>query len=117
MEFTAAEIAEFLKGEITGDPEIKVNTIAKIEEGQEGAISFLANPKYEHYIYTTGSSVVLVNRDFVPSAPVDATLIRVSNAYESFASLMTLVDQSKPKKKGIHPSASIETRARIGTAV
>lgn len=117
MEFTAAAIAEFLKGEITGDPEIKVNTIAKIEEGHEGALSFLANPKYEHYIYSTGSSVVLVNRDFVPSAPVKATLIRVSNAYESFASLMTLVDQSKPKKKGIHPSAIIEKSARIGKDV
>lgn len=117
MEFTAAAIAEFLKGEITGDPEIKVNTIAKIEEGHEGALSFLANPKYEHYIYSTGSSVVLVNRDFVPSAPVKATLIRVSNAYESFASLMTLADQSKPRKKGVHPSAVIEKSARIGKDV
>ena len=114
MEFTAAAIAEFLKGEITGDPEIKVNTIAKIEEGHKGALSFLANPKYEHFIYSTESSVVLVNRDFIPSAPVKATLIRVSNAYESFASLMTLVDQSRPKKKGIHPSAVIEKSARIG---
>lgn len=117
MEFTAAAIAEFLKGEITGDPEIKVNTIAKIEEGHEGALSFLANPKYEHYIYSTGSSVVLVNRDFVPSAPVKATLIRVSNAYESFASLMTLADQSRPRKKGVHPSAVIEKSARIGKDV
>jgi len=114
MEFTAAAIAEFLKGEITGDPEIKVNSIAKIEEGNKGALSFLANPKYEHFIYSTESSVVLVNRDFIPSAPVKATLIRVSNAYESFASLMTLVDQSRPKKKGIHPSAVIEKSARIG---
>jgi len=114
MEFTVASIAEFLKGEITGDPEIKVNTIAKIEEGHEGALSFLANPKYEHFIYSTESSVVLVNKDFIPSAPVKATLIRVSNAYESFASLMTLVDQSRPKKKGVHPSAVIEKSARIG---
>ncbi len=114
MEYTAAAIAEFLKGEITGDPEIKVNSIAKIEEGNKGALSFLANPKYEHFIYSTESSVVLVNRDFIPSAPVKATLIRVSNAYESFASLMTLVDQSRPKKKGIHPSAVIEKSARIG---
>jgi len=114
MEFTVASIAEFLKGEITGDPEIKVNTIAKIEEGHKGALSFLANPKYEHFIYSTESSVVLVNKDFIPSAPVKATLIRVSNAYESFASLMTLVDQSRPKKKGVHPSAVIEKSARIG---
>jgi len=114
MEFTAAAIAEFLKGEITGDPEIKVNTIAKIEEGHKGALSFLANPKYEHFLYSTESSVVLVNRDFKPSAPVKATLIRVSNAYESFASLMTLVDQSRPKKKGIHPTAVIEKSATVG---
>lgn len=115
MEFTAAEIAEFLKGEITGDPEIKVNTVAKIEEGHKGALSFLANPKYENYLYTTDSSIVLVNRSFVPSAPVKATLIRVDNAYESFASLLTLVEQSKPKKKGIHPTAVIESNAIVGT--
>ena len=117
MEFTAAAIAGFLNGEIAGDPEIKVNTIAKIEEGHEGALSFLANPKYEHFIYTTNSSVVLVNRDFVPSAPVKATMIKVNNAYESFASLLTLVEQSRPKKKGIHPTAVIEASARIGSDV
>ncbi|MDQ1332141.1 MAG: UDP-3-O-[3-hydroxymyristoyl] glucosamine N-acyltransferase, partial [Bacteroidota bacterium] len=66
MKFTAATIAGFLKGEIEGNPETVVNTIAKIEEGHEGALSFLANPKYEHYIYTTESSVVLVNKSFVP---------------------------------------------------
>lgn len=117
MEFTAAIIAGFLKGEIAGDPEIKVNTIAKIEEGQPGALSFLANPKYEQYIYTTRSSVVLVNKSFVPSAPVAATMIKVENAYESFASLLTLVTQAKPKKKGIHPTAVIEPTAKIGTDV
>jgi UDP-3-O-[3-hydroxymyristoyl] glucosamine N-acyltransferase len=117
MEFTAAALAEFLKGEISGDPEIKVNSIAKIEEGKEGALSFLANPKYEHFIYCTESSIVLVNRDFVPSAPVRATLIRVSNAYESFASLLNFVDQSRPKKKGVHQTAVIEGSARIGADV
>ncbi len=117
MEFTAKAIANFLKGEITGDPEIKVNTIAKIEEGHKGALSFLANPKYEHYIYHTGSSIVLVNRDFVPSSPVKATLIKVDNAYESFASLLTLVEQSRPKKKGIHPTAIIEGNSFVGKDV
>ena len=100
MEFTAATIAGFLKGEIEGNPDVKVNTVAKIEEGHEGALSFLANPKYEHYIYTTRSSVVLVNKDFVPSAKINATLIRVPNAYEAFASLLSLVEQSRPKKMG-----------------
>jgi UDP-3-O-[3-hydroxymyristoyl] glucosamine N-acyltransferase len=117
MEFTAATIAGFLKGEIEGNPDIKVNTIAKIEEGQTGALSFLANPKYEHYIYDTKSSVVLVNKTFVPSAKIDATLIRVENSYEAFASLLRLVDQSRPRKKGIHPGAVIESTARIGSEV
>jgi UDP-3-O-[3-hydroxymyristoyl] glucosamine N-acyltransferase len=117
MEFTAATIAEFLKGEIEGNPDTKVNTIAKIEEGQEGALSFLANPKYEHYIYSTASSVVLVNKEFIPSAKIDATLIRVDNAYEAFASLLRLVDQARPRKKGIHPTAIIESSVTLGSDV
>ena len=117
MEFTAATIAGFLKGEIEGNPDIKVNAVAKIEEGYEGALSFLANPKYEHYIYSTGSSIVLVNKNFVPSEKIKATLIRVENAYEAFASILRLVDQSRPRKKGIHPTAIIETTAKIGSDV
>jgi UDP-3-O-[3-hydroxymyristoyl] glucosamine N-acyltransferase len=117
MEFTATTIAGFLNGEIEGDPGIKVNTIAKIEEGHEGALSFLANPKYEHYIYSTGSSVVLVNKSFIPSGKIEATLIRVENAYEAFASLLRLVDQSRPRKKGIHPTAIIEATAKVGSDV
>jgi UDP-3-O-[3-hydroxymyristoyl] glucosamine N-acyltransferase len=117
MEFTAATIAGFLKGDIEGNPDIKVNTIAKIEEGQLGALSFLANPKYEHYIYETKSSIVLVNRSFAASAKISATLIRVENAYEAFASLLRLVDQARPRKKGIHPSAVIESSAKIGSDV
>ena len=114
MEFTAAAIASFLKGEIEGNPEVKVNTVAKIEEGHEGALSFLANPKYEHYVYSTKSSIVLVNKTFVPSEKIMATLIKVENAYESFASLLRLVDQARPRKKGIHPQAIIEPTAKIG---
>lgn len=117
MEFTAATIAGFLKGEINGNPDTKVNNIAKIEEGFEGALSFLANPKYEQYIYSTDSSVVLVNRNFVPSQSIKATLIRVDNAYEAFASLLRLVDQSRPRKKGIHPTAIIESSATVGEDV
>jgi UDP-3-O-[3-hydroxymyristoyl] glucosamine N-acyltransferase len=117
MEFTATTIAGFLKGEIEGNPDIKVNTIAKIEEGQSGALSFLANPKYEHYLYETKSSIVLVNKSFVPSASVGATLIRVENAYEAFASLLRLVDQARPRKKGIHATAILENTAKIGNDV
>jgi UDP-3-O-[3-hydroxymyristoyl] glucosamine N-acyltransferase len=114
MEFTAAAIAGFLKGTVEGNPELKVNNVAKIEEGFPGALSFLANPKYEPYIYTTRSSVVLVNRSFVPASKVEATLIRVENAYEAFASLLKLVDQARPRKKGVHPTAVIEPTATIG---
>ena len=117
MEFTATTIAGFLKGEIEGNPDTRVNTVAKIEEGHEGALSFLSNPKYEHYIYTTGSSVVLVNKTFVPAGKINATLIKVDNAYEAFASLLRLVDQARPRKTGIHPAAIIENSAKIGSDV
>jgi UDP-3-O-[3-hydroxymyristoyl] glucosamine N-acyltransferase len=117
MEFTVAVIAGFLEGEIEGDPNVKVNTVAKIEEGETGALSFLANPKYEQYLYTTRSSVVLVNKDFIPARKVDAVLIRVPDAYKAFASLLSLVEQARPKKKGIHSSAVIEPSASIGENV
>lgn len=117
MEFDALTIAGFLKGEVEGDPKVKVNTVAKIEEGHPGALSFLANPKYEHYIYTTKSSIVLVNKTFQPSSKIGATLVRVENAYEAFASLLRLVDQARPRKTGIHPTAVIEPSAVIGSDV
>ena len=117
MEFTAATIAGFLNGEVEGNPDTLVNSVAKIEEGHEGALSFLANPKYEHYLYSTRSSVVLVNKSFVPSAGFKATLIRVDDAYKAFASLLTMVEQSRPRKKGIHPTAVIESTAKIGSDV
>ena len=117
MEFNAAALAGFLKGEVIGDPETKINTVAKIEEGHPGALSFLANPKYEQYLYTTKSSIVLVNMNFVPTASVSATLIKVENAYEAFASLLQLADQARPRKKGVHPTAVIEPTATIGRDV
>jgi UDP-3-O-[3-hydroxymyristoyl] glucosamine N-acyltransferase len=117
MEFTAATIAKFLNGEIEGNPDAKVNTVAKIEEGHEGALSFLSNPKYEQYIYTTRSTIVLVNKDFSASKKITATLIRVPNAYAAFASLLTMVEQGRPRKKGIHPTAVIESSAKVGEDV
>jgi len=117
MEFNAATIAGFLNGEIVGDPETKVNTIARIEEGHQGSLSFLANPKYEHHIYTTGSSVVLVNKSFVPSGKIEATLIKVEDAYKSFAALLQMVDQARPRKKGVHETAIIEATASVGKNV
>lgn len=117
MEFTASAIAGFLKGDIEGNPDIKVSTVAKIEEGFEGALSFLANPKYEHFIYSTNSSIVLVNKTFVLAEKIKATLIRVDNAYEAFATLLRMVDQSRPRKQGIHQTAVIEPSAQIGSNV
>ena len=117
MKFTAKAIAGFLKGELVGNPDVEVTTVAKIEEGEAGTLSFLANPAYEKYIYTTGSSIVLVNRDFSPSADIKATLIKVDNAYEAFASLLTLYQESIPRRSGIHPTAVIEESAMIGAEV
>ena len=94
MNFTAAVIAEFLKGEVEGNPETSVHDISKIEEGKPGTLSFLANPKYEKFIYETSSSIVIVNADFKPQKEIGATLIRVQNAYESFAALLRLYEQS-----------------------
>lgn len=99
MEFTAKQIASFIKGEIVGDENATVHTFAKIEEGIPGALSFLSNQKYTPYIYETKSSIVLVNKDFVPEHEIQATLIKVDNAYESLAQLLTLYESSKPKKK------------------
>ncbi len=117
MEFSAKQIAEFIHGVIVGDENATVHTFAKIEEGVPGAISFLSNPKYTHYIYETKSTIVLVNKDFEPERPVSATLIKVDNAYESVAKLLTLYEMSKPKKTGIHPLAFIDPTAKIGKDV
>ncbi len=114
MKFTAKQIASFIGGEVVGDENAEVFTFAKIEEGVPGALSFLANPKYKEYIYTTLSSVVLVNRDFEPEREIDATLIKVDNAYESLAKLMTMYEASKPKKQGVSSLASIAESAKIG---
>jgi len=114
MNFTAAVIAEFLKGEVDGNPEASVNDISKIEEGKPGTLSFLANPKYEKYIYDTRSTIVIVNSDFKPQKEIQSTLVRVKNAYESFAALLRLYEQSKPKKTGISKVAAISDSATLG---
>lgn len=117
MEFSAKQIAAFIQGEIIGDENATVHTFAKIEEGIPGAISFLANPKYTSYIYETQSSIVLVNKDFVPENELTTTLIKVDNAYESLAKLLNLYEASKPKKVGIDPLAFIAPTAKIGKDV
>lgn len=118
MEFTAQAIAEFLEGTIEGDPTVKVNAVAKIEEGKSGALSFLSNPKYSKYIYTTEASIVLINSDFILENPVKSTLIRVPDAYEAFAKLLRMVDaQNSKKPQGIHPRAFVESSSQIHETV
>lgn len=114
MEFSARQIASFIHGEVIGDENATVHTFAKIEEGIPGAISFLSNPKYTHYIYTTQASIVLVDKDFVPEEEIEATLIKVDNAYESLAKLLSLYEASKPKKTGIDSLAYIAPSAKLG---
>lgn len=114
MEFTAEQIANVIGGRVEGNKDAKVHTFAKIEEGTEGAISFLSNPKYTHYLYNTKSSIVIVNEDVKLEKDVDATLIRVKNAYESIAKLLQIYEASKPKKTGVAPQAYIAPSAKLG---
>ena len=114
MEFKAQQIAELIQGRIEGDPNASISMFAKIEEGKPGAISFLSNSKYTHYIYDTESSVVLVDESLVLEKPVKATLIRVKNAYEAVAKLLQMYDSMKPKKVGISSLAFIDDTATIG---
>ncbi len=107
-------IASLIEGTVVGDPGAKVNNFAKIEEGKPGCISFLANEKYEHYIYETESSVVLVNSNFEPKREVKATLIKVSDAREAVAKLLQAYESMKPKRKGISELAFIDPTAKVG---
>jgi UDP-3-O-[3-hydroxymyristoyl] glucosamine N-acyltransferase len=117
MEFTAKQIADFIGGRVEGDENAKIHTFAKIEEGKEGTITFLSNPKYTHFIYETKASIVLINNDVELEHPVSATLIRVPNAYECVAKLMQMYAASLPKKKGIDPLAFVSKTAEIGKDV
>jgi UDP-3-O-[3-hydroxymyristoyl] glucosamine N-acyltransferase len=117
MNFTAAIIAEFLKGTIEGDPQTSVTDVSKIEEGKAGTLSFLANPKYEKFIYDSKSSIIIVNEDFKPKHKIGATLIRVKNAYESFAELLRFYEQNKPRKSGISKISSISESASLGSGL
>ncbi len=101
MKFTASQIAGILEGEVDGNPEIAVHKLAKIEEGQEGSLTFLANPKYTSFIYKTKASITIVNRDFVPEQSLNTTLIKVDDAYQSFSKLLEYYDQVKRTKTGI----------------
>lgn len=114
MQLSAQALAQLLGGQIEGNPDVTVNRPAKIEEGEPGAISFLANPKYEEYIYTTQSSIVVVSEDFSPKAAVPATLLRVGQVYESFARLLAFYDQAvQARPQGIAAQAYVDESAQL----
>ena len=119
MKFTAAQIAHLLGGTVEGNPEVSVAGLAKIEEGTPGTLTFLANPKYVPFIYSTGASIAIVGNDFVPDQPLPAelTLVRVSDAYGSFAKLLEAYNQLRLPKPGIDPTAIIAEGATLGEGV
>ena len=119
MEFSAQQIADLLNGKIVGNAEVAVNGLSKIEEGKTGTLSFLANPKYEEFIYNTDSSIVIVNEDFEPqkSIPKNCTLIKVPEAYSAFAKLLEMYDKALAKDPKIEEMAYISPSAKIGKDV
>lgn len=114
MKFTAAQIAGILNGTVEGDEEVAVSKLAKIEEGTKGTLTFLANPKYTHYIYTTEASIAIVNNDFVPEHTINTTLIRVENAYNAFSQLLEYYNQVKMNKTGIEQPVFVAESAKYG---
>jgi UDP-3-O-[3-hydroxymyristoyl] glucosamine N-acyltransferase len=116
MEFSAEQIAGLLSGSIDGNPKATVHTLAKIEEGVHGALSFLANPKYEEYIYTTNSSICIVNKTFIPSKklPESLTIIKVDDAYSCFAKLLELYNQIYKKTPKIEQPSFIAENTQLG---
>ena len=114
MEFTVAQIAKILGGEIEGNPNAIVNTLSKIEEGKEKSLTFLANPAYTEFIYSTQATAAIVSKSFVAEKPISATLIRVDNPYESFALLLETYNQIKNNKTGIEQPSFIAADAHLG---
>lgn len=114
MEFKAAQIAALIAGDVEGNPEASVNTFSKIEEAREGSITFLANPKYTHYIYSTEASIVLVSRDFVATEPVKATLIRVDDPYAVLSKLLEYASQAMtPQPAGIEQPSFVAAGVEV----
>lgn len=114
MKFTAAQIAGILEGTVEGNPEVQVSKLAKIEEGTTGSLTFLANPKYTPYIYTTKASIAIVNTDFELENEIDTTLIRVEDAYKSFSKLLEYYNQVKLNKSGIEQPSYVSESATYG---
>ncbi len=114
MKFKAIEVASFLRGEVVGDGEVYVTGVSRIEEGKPGTLTFLSNPKYEHYIYETKASVVLVDADFVPKTRLDCTLIKVPSAYDALSVLLEIYEKYREYPAGIESPSFIHESAEIG---
>ncbi|MER3317390.1 MAG: UDP-3-O-(3-hydroxymyristoyl)glucosamine N-acyltransferase [Allomuricauda sp.] len=114
MKFTATQIAGILEGEVEGNPQIAVHKLSKIEEGEKGSLTFLANPKYTSYIYSTQASITIVNKDFVPEQSITTTLIKVDDAYKSFSKLLEYYNQVKNNKVGIEKPCYVSESANYG---
>lgn len=114
MKFTASQIAGILEGDVDGNPDVEVSKLAKIEEGTKGSLTFLANPKYTQYIYTTNASITIVDKDFNPENELSTTLIRVDDAYKAFSKLLEYYNQVKMNKTGIEQPVYISESAKYG---
>jgi UDP-3-O-[3-hydroxymyristoyl] glucosamine N-acyltransferase len=114
MKFTAEQIAGILEGEVVGNPNAEVYKLAKIEEGIDGSLTFLANPKYVNFIYTTKATITIVNKDFIPEQEIETTLIRVEDAYKSFSTLLEYYNQVKLMKSGIEQPSVISENVTYG---
>ena len=117
MKFTATQIAGILEGDIVGDPDVEVSKLSKIEEGIKGSITFLANPKYKPYIYSTKASITIVNKDFVAEDIITSTLIKVDDAYKSFSKLLEYYNQVKMNKVGVEQPSFISDSAKHGSNI
>ncbi len=115
MKFTAIQISQILNGEITGNPEEVVSNLSKIEEGKKGSLTFLANPKYEPFVYTTKASIIIVNKSFIPEKEVSVTLIKVEDSYKAFSKLLEYYNQIKLNKNGIEEPSFIHATATLGS--
>ena len=114
MKFTAHQIAGILEGDIVGNPDVEVSKLSKIEEGTIGSLTFLSNPKYKPFIYSTKASITIVNKDFQSENDISTTLIKVEDAYKAFSTLLEYYNQVKLNKHGIEqPSFISETRNSI----
>lgn len=114
MKLTAAQIAGILEGEVVGDPQVSVHGFAKIEAGEKGSLTFLANPKYTPHVYSTKASIIIVNQDFEPEQTVATTLIKVDDAYRSFSRLLEYYHQVKNDKVGIESPSFVSESAVYG---